>query len=232
MGRFQYPQLPAVMVAGYRLYETPAGNYYPSVTTMLSHTLPEATAVALQAWRDALGARATEATRAAADHGTAVHLLIERYLKGLPLVEASERVAASALAAFNALKLKLNNIQELWGIEVPLYSDALRLAGRTDCVGVYAGRPCIIDFKTSAKLKGSDKINDYRLQLTAYAIMHNELFGTDIQHGVILMTSAGGFPQEFNVRLAEHVEELLARTEQFYQQLEAQLTAGHQPQQP
>ena len=92
-------------------------------------------------------------------------------------------------AWFMAAQVVLNGMDsenEYWGCEVPVYYDGL-YAGTTDCVGVWNGRPAIIDFKQTNKPKKREWIEDYFLQLTAYAQAHNEMHGTDINTGVILM---------------------------------------------
>lgn len=217
--QFNYPSMTTTPFKGMRFYETPEGNYYPSITTILGGTMPPEKEAALKKWQTSLGAdNAQRKTQEAADRGTAVHLLAERYLKGEDLIQG-EKFNPADIASFNALKLKLNKVEKVWGQEVALYSDLLELAGRCDVIGVYKGKPTIIDFKTSTSLKGSDRIEDYRLQLCAYSIMHNEMFGTDIIDGVILMTSAGGFPQEFHVDLLDYVEPLIARVDEFYAKL-------------
>ena len=206
-----------------RFYETADGSgFYPSVTTVLGKTMHEDKANALKKWQQALGSvEADRRSREAADNGTAVHLLIERFLKGEPLYQPGEEKNEKAFAAFNSLKLKLAKIDEIWGLEVPLYSHLLKLAGRCDCIGVYRGKPSIIDFKTAGRLKSEADIEDYKLQLCAYSIMHNELFDTDIQDGVILMAGANGFPQEFKVPLLDYVQPLLNRIDKFYASLSA-----------
>lgn len=215
--KFNYPELTTTSFKGMRFYETPEGKFYPSITTVLGGTMPEEKAQALKKWQMSLGMDvAQKKTKDAADRGTAVHLLAERYLKKEPLQQPGDTFSQSDINAFNALKLKLNKIEEVWAQEVALYSDLLGVAGRTDLIGIYKGRPCIIDFKTSSRIKGSADIEDYRLQLCAYALMHNEMFGTDINDGIIFMTSDGGFPQEFSVDLRDYVEKLAVRVEQFY----------------
>lgn len=219
--RFSYSELNTHSIKGLRVYENANGRYFPSITTILGQTMPEEKAESLKKWQKALGDLATKQTKDAADRGTAVHTLIERYLKKEALVRPNEIVENSNMMLFNALKLKLDKIEEVWGLEVPLYSETLEVAGRCDCIGVFKGKPCIIDFKTSTRLKDNSKIEDYRLQLTAYAIMHNEMFGTSITDGVILMTSAAGFPQEFNVNLLDYIEPLCVRIQEFYDNLNA-----------
>jgi len=213
----------ALSFKGKRFYQNAAGKFYPSITTVLGGTTPPEKAKALLSWQMSLGKDvAQKKTQDAADHGTAVHLMIERYLKKEEL-DQGEKFPSTVVSAFNALKMKLNSIEEVWGQEVALYSDLIEVAGRCDCIGVYKGKPCIIDFKTSGRLKGEKDIEDYRLQLTAYSIMHNELFGTDIADGVILMTSDGGFPQEFRVNLLDYVDKLVERVDLFYERLEAEI---------
>lgn len=218
--KFAYPEMETTPFNGMRFYETPSGQFYPSITTVLGGTVPEEKAESLRRWQMSLGMdEAQRRTQEAADRGTAVHLLAERYLKKEVLVPAGETFSESDMRSFSALKLKLNRIEEVWGQEVALASDLLQLAGRCDVIGVYKGKPSIIDFKTSTKIKGKDRIGDYNLQLCAYSIMHNEMFGTEITDGVILMTSDGGFPQEFCVNLLDYVEPLVARIDEFYAKL-------------
>lgn len=218
--KFNYPSLTASEFKGMRFYETPHGEFYPSITTILGGTMPEEKQVALKKWQNSLGvAKAAKFTADAANNGTKVHLLAERFLKQEPLVQPGDDFSQADHNGFNALKLKLKRVNEVWGQEMSLYSDLIKVAGRCDCVGIYDGTPCIIDFKTSTRLKSKKDIEDYRLQITAYAIMHNELFDTNIENGVILMTSAGGFPQEFRVDLTKYVEQLTTRIDEFYTKL-------------
>lgn len=199
-----------------RVYETPDGQFYPSITTVLGKTMDEKKSIALKKWQTALGDKAPQKTQSAAEHGIAVHLMIERFLKGEELVQDNEQISQQTFNAFNALKLKLRKIDEIWGQEVALYSHELQIAGRCDCIGAFKGEESIIDFKTSGKIKSEKDIEDYRFQLCAYAVMHNEMFGTNIINGVILMTSEAGFPQEFKVNLLDYVGPLFDRVQKFY----------------
>lgn len=221
--KYKYKEMNAIPFKGKRFYETSSGNFYPSITTVLGNTITEEKSQSLKNWQTSLGMDvAQKKTQDAADRGTAVHLMIERYLKKEQVIQG-EKWEPSIITSFNAIKLKLNQIEEVWGQEVALASDLLEVAGRCDCIGVYKGKECIIDFKTSTKIKNNKDIEDYKLQLTAYSIMHNEMFGTDIVDGVILMTSDGGFPQEFRVNLLDYVDPLIARVDKFYEQLEAEI---------
>jgi ATP-dependent exoDNAse (exonuclease V) beta subunit len=218
--KFEYPEMSTVPFSGMRFYETPSGKFYPSITTVLGGTASEEKTAALKKWQTSLGAdNARRKTQEAADRGTAVHLMCERYLNKEETVKPGEKFNLEDAKCFNALKLKLNKVEEVWGQEVALYSDLIELAGRCDLIGVYKGKPCIIDFKTSTSIKNESRIEDYKLQLCAYSIMHNEMFNTNITDGVILMSSAGGFPQEFNVNLLDYIEPLLIRIDAFYKHL-------------
>lgn len=221
--KFNYEEMTAVSLEGKRFYETVQGKFYPSITTVLGKTMPEEKSAALKNWQTSLGMDvAQKKTKEAADRGTAVHLLVERYLKKEQVVQGNEKYSNEIMSSFNALKLKLNNIEEVWGQEVALASDLIKVAGRCDCIGVYKGVPCIIDFKTSGRIKSDKDIEDYKLQLCAYAIMHNEMYNTNIETGVILMTSAAGFPQEFTVNLNDYAQNLMDRVNKFYDQLEVE----------
>jgi hypothetical protein len=211
---FTYPDLTATTTSRGRVYTTPNGAY-PSITTVLGGTEPPEKVASLENWKNSLGhVKAAAVSKKATDHGTNVHLLAERYLKK-EKVEApinGAPVPQADLNAFNALKLKLNKIDEIWGQEVALYSDMLKVAGRCDLVGKYKGVPVIVDFKTASRIKKREDIRSYELQLAFYAVAHNEMFNTNIQTGIILMVAETGFPMEFEVQLLDHYEELGERT--------------------
>lgn len=217
--KFNYPDIKTVSVDGLRLYVIPDGNFYPSITTILGKTQKQETIDALNKWRAWIGDDVERLMKEITDKGEAVHLMAERFLKNEPVVVEGDDFSEDAISSFNGLKLHLRKIEEVWGLEVALYSHEISLAGRCDCIAMHKGHPTIIDFKTSRSLKGDDRIGDYRLQLCAYAIMHNEMFGTNITRGTILMTSMNGFPQEFNINLMDYREELQARIDQFYESM-------------
>lgn len=208
---FNYSEFPADYCRLGRWYVLEQGLSYPSITTVLGNTAPPEKAASLQAWKDRLGPEeAARQSKEATDHGSAVHWLVERHLGGTPseVIEPTER----DLQAFNSLKAKLKQVQP-WGLEVVLFSHQLRVAGRSDCAGLYKGLPSIMDWKTSKRIK--NEIDDYKLQLCFYATAHNEMYGTDIKQGVILMAS-NGFPQEWVVDLPPLLPDLLNRVNMFW----------------
>lgn len=190
--KFDYKPLTREEIDGKRHYCTPDGKKVASVTTILDVTKSDETKEALDNWRKAVGhRRAQEITTNAANRGTRMHAYLEHYIKTGEMKEFPKNPYAHDawyMAADIILK-SFNNIDEFWGIEVPVYFPEL-YAGTTDCVGIWKGKPAIIDFKQSNKVKKEEWIPDYFTQLASYAIAHNELFGTDIKQGVILMSVA------------------------------------------
>lgn len=214
-----YPELQTTSYMNGRWYETPAG-WFPSITTILGHTEPPEKVASLQRWRDSIGhEEADRITNEQAHHGTNVHLLLERYLKGEQLDAPidGEPVRKEDMGSFNSVKLLLRPISEVWGQEICLYSSDVEVAGRCDCVGVYNGKPTIIDFKTSRRAKGHDDISNYRVQLAFYAKAHDELLGTNIRQGVIIMATNGGAPGRFVIPdLTIHHPELRDRAAAYW----------------
>jgi hypothetical protein len=111
------------------------------------------------------------------------------------------------------------HVDEIWGVEVPLYVPGI-YAGTTDVVGQYKGNPCIMDFKQSNKPKKAEWVEDYYLQLTAYALAHNEIHGTDIREGHIFMCSRDLTYQQFSIlphEFDDWAQEWWKRCEQYYE---------------
>jgi len=174
---------------GQRLYATPDGNRLPSVTTILDRTKPEEKKKALQEWRDRVGhAQAQAITTEAANRGTRMHSYLENYVKNdaIAIRGSNPYSWASHTMAQAVIDQGLKHVDEYWGVEVPLYFPKI-YAGTTDLVGVHQGVPAILDFKQTNKPKKEEWIEDYFLQLAAYAEAHNEVHGTNIQKGVIMM---------------------------------------------
>lgn len=217
--KFNYVDYPAEMALGKRWYHTPHGAF-PSITTVLGGSEPPEKTASLEAWCVSLGREnAAAITQKSAEHGTMVHLLVERHLKGEDVFAPvnGAQIPNPDKSAFNALKLKLKLVNEVYGQEQSVYSPSLEVAGRFDIVGEYKSVPSVIDVKTSMnKLKGKADITDYELQLAFYAQAHNELYGTNIKQGVILMVAQTGFPLEFVIDLEPKLPELKTRIKIFW----------------
>jgi genome maintenance exonuclease 1 len=155
----------------------------------LDRTKPAEAREALANWRKAVGEqRAQEITTEAANRGTRMHAYLEHYvlqtdMKPLP---SNPFAHPSWFMAAEVILQGLQHVDEFWGTEVPLYYSGL-YAGTTDLIGTWKGQPAIMDFKQSNKVKKREYIKDYFLQLAAYAAAHNEMHGTTIDTGVILM---------------------------------------------
>ena len=187
--KFNYAPISRTTVEGKRHYALPGGDKVPSVTTILDRTKSEESKAALQQWRKNVGeVRAQQIVTEAANRGTRMHAYLEQYalsddMKPLP---TNPFAHPSWFMAAEVILKGLCNVDEFWGVEVPVYYSGL-YAGTPDCVGVWKKKPAIIDFKQSNKVKKREYISDYFIQLAAYAQAHNATHGTDINTGVIMM---------------------------------------------
>jgi len=178
-----------------RLYYTPSGKAYPSVTTVLGSMNKDA----IDAWRARVGEEeANKISGRASRRGEALHLACEKYL----LNEMSDLKIRSMIPNIKQLFLQLrpeldSNIGKIYSIEQPLYSDRLKIAGRVDCIAYWNNRLSIIDFKTSTKEKLEENILNYFLQCTAYAEMFEELTNKRIETLVVAIAVEEGNPQIF-----------------------------------
>ena len=187
--KFNYQPIPRVEINGKRFYATPDGNKLPSVTTILDKTKPQEKIEALNQWRRRVGVeKAQQITTEAANRGTRMHTYLEDYVKNGTIKERGTNPFgwASHAMANVVVEHGLKNVNEFWGIEVPLYFPGV-YAGTTDGAGVHLNQEAILDYKQTNKPKKREWIDDYFMQLCAYAEAHNELHGTKISKGVILM---------------------------------------------
>jgi genome maintenance exonuclease 1 len=187
--KYTYTRLSRDESSGKRLYATPDGHKVPSVTTILDKTKPQEARDALARWKKSVGEKkAQEIVTEAAGRGTRMHKYLEDYVEQGHLSEPGTNPFSqqSHSMARVIVEQGLCNVSEVWGNEVPLYFPEL-YAGTTDCVGVHNGDQSILDYKQSNKPKKLEWIGDYFLQLTAYALAHNEVHGTNIRKGVIMM---------------------------------------------
>ena len=189
--KYNYAKIDRTTVDGKRHYCLPNGDRVPSVTTILDRTKPQEKIDALNNWRKRVGeTQAQQITTEAANRGTRMHSYLESYvlssdMKPLP---ANPYAHPSWFMAAEVILKGLTNVDEFWGSEVPVYYSGL-YAGTTDCIGVWKGRPAIIDFKQTNKPKKREWIEDYFIQLAAYAQAHNVTHGTEINTGVIMMAA-------------------------------------------
>lgn len=197
INKYPYSALTRSNVNGQRKYNTPKGAV-PSVTTILDKTKDK---THLIAWKKRVGeAKAQEIVTEAASVGTRMHKYLEDYVDTGNWVEpGSNPYAQQAHRMATTIKeAAMTDVNEIWGSEVNLYMPGI-YAGTTDLVGVYKGQPCIMDFKQTNKPKKKEWVEDYYLQMTAYALAHNELYGTDIREGHVFMCSRNLEYQQFDL---------------------------------
>jgi genome maintenance exonuclease 1 len=189
-----------------RVYSTPSGKNYPSVTTILSSYGKKA----LFEWRERVGAEeANRIASKASRRGTALHTVCEKYL----LNEMTSMKFASMLPTTKELFYKIKphidtSIGKVYALEQALYSDALGIAGRVDCIAEWNGKISIIDFKSSSKQKNKNNIGNYFMQCTAYAEMFGELTGQSIEQIVVLIGTEEGPGQVFVEEKNNYIEPL------------------------
>lgn len=185
-----YDDLDAESTESGRLYTTPDGAF-PSVTTVLSILNEEA----IQSWRNRVGEEeANRVSGRASSRGTRVHSIIEDYLNGKDTTEYLPHIRQSLV---NLQPLLDARIGRIFGLEVPLYSKHLKLAGRCDAVAEFDGVVSIVDWKTSRYPKEKEKISNYFCQMTAYAIMFEERTGMPVTNLAVVMDVDDGWPLVF-----------------------------------
>ena len=189
-----------------RFYLTPEGNKYPSITSVLGAN-PEKIK-SLQKWRDRVGeAEANKISQKASRRGTTVHKICEDYLNNEE--EYINGAMPDSVEMFSSLKPILKqSVGNIYGQELALYSDHLGVAGRVDLIAEWDGVPSIIDFKTSARSKKLEWIDDYFMQCSGYAAMYYEMTDFPIKDVVVAIMVDGDSPQIFKGKVGEWLPSL------------------------
>lgn len=204
--KFTYPALKRVTAKnGQRQYTGDDDQPVPSVTTVLSDTGDK---TALINWRKRVGdAEANRISQESAGLGTKVHNALEKYVLSEEYeIKGNNHISIMAKNMVNEMIEKgLSQVDEIWGVEVALIAQGL-YAGTSDAVGMFNGVESIIDFKTAKKIKKREWIEDYFMQGCAYALAHNEMFGTDIKQVAILMIDREGKYADFVINGDEFEE--------------------------
>ena len=216
--KYNYPKSMRSLIDGKRHYDI-GNDKLPSVTTILSATQSDEKKKSLADWRARMGAQSADRIRdVSAMRGTAMHRYLEAYSDGSGDKDLTSIGKEAEPMARKIIESGLGDLEEVWGQEVTLYYPGL-YAGATDIVGIYEGKPAIIDFKQTNKPKKREWISDYFAQLGAYCMAHNYVYGTKIQSGVILMCSKDLLFQKFEVAGSEfvrHQHDFLRKIDQYY----------------
>jgi genome maintenance exonuclease 1 len=197
--KFQYKNCKQINdpVTRKRVYLTPDGESLPSVTTILSATKDM---TALNEWKKRVGeAKAQQITTEAAGVGTAMHANLERFIAGLQRQPGNNPVHVQANKMADVIiDQGLRDVNEVWAMEQSLYFPGL-YSGTTDLVAVYKDQPSVCDYKQTNKPKKEEWVEDYKIQLIAYILAHNEVYGTDIREGHVFMCSRAFEYQQFDL---------------------------------
>ena len=214
----QLESLPTKEIDGKRHYLLPNGIYVPSVTTVLGHFKKKQ----IQEWRNRVGnEEANRISNQASTRGTKFHTLMEKYISNEPVTSIiTEKTMPTLKEAFYLMRKEVDKcVDNIHYIEAPLYSTSMRMAGRTDIIAEYDGVLSVIDFKTSAREKKEEHIQDYFLQSSAYALMYEERMGTPIEQIVIMMASDGlPEPQIFVKNTIDYHDLLLEKIVQYFRE--------------
>lgn len=183
------PKLERIDGGENRLYKTPSGRAYPSVTSVTGLQ----SKASIMEWRKRVGEEeANRISRKATSRGTRVHTLCEHYLLGKEL-----NIDMFDVEMWSTMRPLVDRIDNIHCLETPLYSDHLEVAGTVDCIGEFDGKLSVIDFKTSSRVKERNDIHNYFEQTSAYSVMFEERTGIPVGQLVILMAIDDDAPRIF-----------------------------------
>jgi genome maintenance exonuclease 1 len=193
-------------IDGKRHYVLEDGTKLKSVTTVLSEKSDK---TFLENWKRKLGEEESQKVITQANRrGSSVHALAERYI--LNEEDYIKKEMPVNVDTFNQIKKYLDKyVDDVYGIELPLYSKTLKTAGRTDLIAEYCGETSIIDFKTSRKVKKEEWIQNYFLQATVYSMMFEYLYKIKVPQIVIIMAVDNDHPLVFVRERKNYVEQVL-----------------------
>ena len=219
---YRYPKTVREVIEGQRHYVIDHSHItekLPSVTTILSATQSEEKRESLKAWRERVGEEeATRIVDQSGARGTAMHKILEKYILEEGYLDETEVGKQAHNMAIRVIEQGLCNVTEYYGTECTLYYPGL-YAGQTDLVAMHKGDITIIDFKQTNKPKRREWIDDYFLQLSAYAMAHNFIYKTGITKGVVMMCSKDNFYQEFVVEgeeFKQYAHKFLGRVDEYF----------------
>jgi genome maintenance exonuclease 1 len=214
----EFQDLQTTTVDGKRFYKTPTGEMYPSVTTITGMHNKDG----ILEWRKRVGEQvANKISTQASNRGTRVHKICEDYLNNELHLSVH---LPDAVALFKQIQPIIDeHIDLVYGIECPLYSNHLRVAGKTDCVAMFDGKPAIVDFKTASKPKQEHWIENYFMQCSAYAVMFEERTGIPIPRIAVLVAVDGDHPQIFVKKRDSYIDKFILYRKKYDEMLDNQL---------
>ena len=217
---YHYPPSTRSTTDGLRTYDV-GKEKLPSVTTILSATQSNEKKESIARWQAKVGMeQATRIKEQAAARGTDMHTYLEKHSLGEGYLDLRPEGRVAKEMADTIIDKGFNDLQEIWGSEVVVYYPGL-YAGATDLAGIYDYEDSIIDFKQSNKPKRREWIDDYFMQLGAYAMAHNHVHRSEITQGVILMCTPDNYFQKFQIKGKEFIKyqhRFLERVDKYYEQ--------------
>jgi len=213
--KYTYVDATRIEEHGTRLYDV-NGTRLPSVTTILGATKDQQF---LKDWKAKVGEkRAEEIKNHSSRRGTSMHKFLESYVTGVGYDDLTELGQEAKPMAEKVIEIGLAPVEEYYGSEVTLYYPGL-YAGSTDLVCNHNGLETIVDFKQSNKPKKKEWVEDYYLQIAAYAMAHDYVHGSKIRQGVIMMCTPDLYYQEFRItdhELRQYKHRFLKRLDMYY----------------
>ena len=220
-----FPELEVHNIKGLRFYETPTGEKYPSITTVLGKQPGKQKG--LQEWRERVGvAQAQIISGKAARRGSVFHNIVENYLQDNDISDFKQQ-NFMAWCMFGEMKSHLDEkINEVVLQEQTMFSSKFKVAGRCDLIGVYKDKLSVVDFKTTTTTKKEEWIGDYFIQCAAYASMFEEHTGESVEDVVIMMVAEDGEVQLFEKKTADYLPQLEVLMDDFYETVVSDLQAA------
>ena len=220
-----FPELEVHNIKGLRFYETPTGEKYPSITTVIGKQPGKQKG--LQEWRERVGvAQAQIISGKAARRGSVFHNIVENYLQDEDISDFKQQ-NFMAWCMFGEMKSHLDEkINEVVLQEQTMFSSKFKVAGRCDLIGVYKDKLSVVDFKTTTTTKKEEWIGDYFIQCAAYATMYEEHTGESVEDIVIMMVAEDGEVQLFEKKTADYLPQLEVLMDDFYETVVSDLQAA------
>ena len=220
-----FPELEVHNIKGLRFYETPTGEKYPSITTVLGKQPGKQKG--LQEWRERVGvAQAQIISGKAARRGSVFHNIVENYLLDKDISDFKQQ-NFMAWCMFGEMKSHLDEkINQVVLLEQTMFSSKFKVAGRCDLIGVYKDKLSVVDFKTTTTTKKEEWIGDYFIQCAAYASMYEEHTGESVEDVVIMMVAEDGEVQLFEKKTADYLPKLEEIMDDFYETVVSDLQAA------
>ena len=218
--KYNYKDVTRVSEHGSRIYDV-LGMRLPSVTTILSQTKDQSF---LTAWKNKVGHENAERIKnVSSNRGTAMHKFLEKHIEDVGYDDLTTLGREAKSMANKIIEDGLSKVSEYYGSEVMLYYPDL-YAGSTDLVCMHDGMETIVDFKQANRPKKEEWIEDYYLQIAAYAMAHDQVYGSNIQQGVIMVCTPDLYYQEFKCegeKMRHYRHEFLKRLSQYHDQNKA-----------